>query len=74
MTSFLLADKDKNFKRLIDICAEWSKTNGMSFNADKCKVMVLNGKRKNLRFTLQGSQLEIVNKYKYIASTSFCVI
>ena len=62
----LLADTPSNLQRLIDICAEWSRTNGMSFNTEKCKVMVLNGKRKNLRFTLQGSQLDIVNKYKYL--------
>ena len=62
----LLADNPSNLQRLIDICAELSRTNGMSFNTDKCKVMVLNGKRKNLRFTLHGLQLEIVQKYKYL--------
>ena len=65
----LLADKAKNLQRLIDICAEWSKINGMEFNTDKCKVMILNGKRKNNYFTLHRKLLTIVNKYKYLGIT-----
>ena len=65
----LLADNVKNLQRLIDICAAWSKINGMDFNTDKCKVMILNGKRKKIYFTLHHKILEVVNKYKYLGIT-----
>ena len=54
----MLVDEDKNLQRLFDICAAWSKINGMDFNTDKCKVMILNGKRKNNHFTLHPKRLE----------------
>ena len=38
----LLADSPRNLQALINICQSWSRKNGMSFNTDKCKVMVLN--------------------------------
>ena len=46
----LLSQSAKNLQKLIDICAEWSKANGMKFNISKCKVMFLNGRMKQKNF------------------------
>ena len=38
----------------------------MSFNLDKCNVMVFNQKPDDLHFYLAGKELSIVEKYKYL--------
>ena len=38
----------------------------MSFNYDKCNVMVFNCKTDDLHFYLAGKELSIVEKYKYL--------
>ena len=62
----LIADRAGNLQKLIDICSEWSKLNGMSFNIDKCKVMPLNSRKKQHIFTIDQKILEVVKEYKYL--------
>ena len=62
----LLSQSAKNLQKLIDICAEWSKVNGMKFNISKCKVMVLNGRKKQKTFTMDNIVLDTVKNYKYL--------
>ena len=38
----------------------------MAFNNDKCKVMMLNSPRKDIKFMLGEAILEIITKYKYL--------
>ena len=41
----------------------------MDFNTDKCKFMILNGRRKNIYITLHHKILEVVIIYKYVGIT-----
>ena len=38
----------------------------MSFNNDKCKVLLLNASKKELSFTLLGEEVQIVKTIKYL--------
>ena len=40
----------------------------MAFNVSKCKVMVFNDSSKNATFTLNNTNLEIVDSYKYLGA------
>ena len=62
----LISDSPIKLQKLINICCEWAKENGMEFNTSKCKVMVLNRSSTNLNFTLNDELLEIVKIYKYL--------
>ena len=62
----LIADTPENVQKLLDICSNWAKRNGMSYNTDKCKVMLLNVHDKNCLFSLDKKELEIVKIYKYL--------
>ena len=62
----LLADTPAKLQKLIDISYAWSVRNGMEFNIDKCKVMILNSAKKDLDFRLSGIKLEFVDEYKYL--------
>ena len=57
----ILSQSANDLQKLINICVEWSKANGMNFNADKCRVMILNGRKKNrATFTMDHIVIEIV--------------
>ena len=64
----LLADTPTNLQALIDMCVSWSKENGMKFNAGKkkCIVLPLNTGLKGLAFNLDGVNIEIVSRTKYL--------
>ena len=62
----LIADNPKDLQQLLLICESWATRNRMSFNSDKCNVMVFNSKTDNLHFHLAGHELSIVEKYKYL--------
>ena len=62
----LIADTPENLQKLIDICSKWSSDNGMSFNIAKCKILVLNKSKKGLSFNLGGTEIEKVNKIRYL--------
>ena len=62
----LIADKPEHLQQLLSICESWVKRNRMSFNLDKCNVMVFNQKPDDLHFYLAGKELSIVEKYKYL--------
>ena len=67
----LIADNPRNLQTLLDLCRDWAKENGMAFNTDKCKSMVLNASDKISRFSLDKIDLEIVKIYKYLGVV-FC--
>ena len=62
----LVADRPEKLQALIVICGKWAEKNGMSFNISKCKAMVLNRSKKGLSFSLSGTEIEIVEKIKYL--------
>ena len=53
-------------QKLLDICNDWCTENGMSFNTDKCKIMVLNKTDTGVEFKLGQTRLENVKIYKYL--------
>ena len=65
----LIADDPAKLQALLDICGDWSRENGMSFNTKKCKVLVLNAALKGLSFKLTGRLLELVKETKYLGVT-----
>ena len=62
----LISDTPRKLQRLLDICSSWTRRNQMTFKTSKCKVMILNGTPKNVRFTLDNVPLKIVSTYKYL--------
>ena len=62
----LITDCPKKMQKLLDICCNWCTKNGMTFNIDKCKIMVLNKAVKGVEFKLGKKGLEIVKIYKYL--------
>ena len=62
----LITDCPKKMQKLLNICNSWCSKNGMSFNIDKCKIMVLNKNSKGIEFKLGQTSLEIVKLYKYL--------
>ena len=56
----LIADCPKKLQALLDICYNWCRRNGMAFNNDKCKIMMLNSPRKDIEFKLGKAILEII--------------
>ena len=46
----LIADNPDHLQQLLFICESWAKRNRMSFNSDKCNVMVFNCKSDELHF------------------------
>ena len=64
----LMADTASKLQALIDICVRWSKLNGMKFNAgkNKCMVLPLNTGLKGLQFNLDGENIEVITKTKYL--------
>ena len=50
----LISDDPRKLQKLLDICEAWSIKNRMSFNTDKCKVMILNGPSKDFIFKLNN--------------------
>ena len=62
----LTAESPENLQLLINKCECWVKKNLMTFNTDKCKVMVFNRPSSNLNFSIYGKQLSMVNSYKYL--------
>ena len=62
----LIADCPKKLQALQDICHNWCRRNGMTFNNNKCKLMMLNSPRKDIEFKLGKAILEIITKYKYL--------
>ena len=62
----LVADRPEKLQALIVICGKWAENNGMSFNISKCKAIVLNKSKKGLSFSLSDTEIEIVEKIKYL--------
>ena len=59
----LITGSPKKMQKLLNICYNWCTENGMSFNADKCKIMVLNKTSTGGDFKLGNNCLEIVRTY-----------
>jgi hypothetical protein len=57
----LKGSKTTDVQRLIDICSDWAKTNGMKWGIAKCGTVG----SKHL-FQLQGSSIPTVESYKYL--------
>ena len=47
-SAVLITDNNENMQKLKDMATEWAKRNGMAFNIDKCKAMILNVCDKNI--------------------------
>ena len=62
----LITGCPKKLQKLLDICYKWTIRNGMSFNIDKCKIMVLNKSAKGVEFKLGKKCLKKVKIYKYL--------
>ena len=62
----LISDNPEKLQKLIDICSLWATRNGMGFNTDKCKILTLNTKGKDLIFNLSSDYLEKVEMIKYL--------
>ena len=62
----LIADNPYKLQKLINICEQWAKINEMTFNIDKCNVMVFNLKHYDHRFYLGREPLKFVTSYKYL--------
>ena len=62
----LITDKPWKLQRLLNISSSWATRNSMSFHASKCKVMILNGGSKHVRFTLDETVLCIVSTFRYL--------
>ena len=62
----LVSDNPKKLQKMIDICSLWASRNGMAFNTDKCKILTLNTKGKDLIFNLSSHILEKVEIIKYL--------
>ena len=58
----LITDCPKKLQKLITICANWSIRNGMKFNIDKCKVMILNVQNPKEHFYLLGEEIKFVRE------------
>ena len=65
----LISDDPRKLQELLDICENWFIKNRMSFNTDKCKVMILNGPSTNFIFELNDTKLKTVETYKYLGVT-----
>ena len=59
----LVSDTPDKLQKLIKICEDWANLNKMTFNTDKCKVLIFNksSRLSNIKFTLYGRPLEIVS-------------
>ena len=53
----LISDVPGNLQQLINICDNWAHKNKMSFNLDKCNVMVFNVNSLGLRFHIWNETL-----------------
>ena len=62
----LISDVPGNLQKLINICDNWAHKNQMSFNLDKCNVMVFNVNSLGLRFHIRNETLKVVSLYKYL--------
>ena len=65
----LLASSESELQCMLDKVDEWCKNWRVSINIDKTKVMHFHQKRCKITdhiFTIGGSSLELVNKYKYL--------
>ena len=64
----LITECPKKMQKLLNICFNWCTKNGMSFNIDKCKIMVLNktSTGTGIEFKIGQNCLEIVKIYKYL--------
>ena len=61
----LIVNSPKTLQKLIDICGNWTRSNGMNFNVSKCKVMTLNVRKPPTSFHLLGEEIDFVNEYCY---------
>ena len=62
----LMADNPKNLQLLINICESWGKRNLMVFNISKCKIMVFNSPPVISKFSINNTEISVVNNYKYL--------
>ena len=65
----LVTDCPSKAQKLLNLCQSWASFNRMAFNSSKCKVMVLNGTRKDINFEISSHELQIIDNYKYLAVT-----
>ena len=65
----LITDCPIKAQKLLDICENWTCANKMAFNTSKCKVLVLNGPYGDITLKLNGENLQVVRKKKYLGVT-----
>ena len=58
----------KNIQEAANIMVEWATSNGLKFNASKCKVMLFSRKHKPKKWPIfiNGEEVEYVSEYKYL--------
>ena len=62
----LISDDPSKLQQLISLCDNWARKNQMSFNLDKCNVMVFNRSPHGLKFYIRSQLIKIVTLYKYL--------
>ena len=62
----LISDNPENLQKSIDMCSLWATKNCMAFNKDKCKILTLNTKGKDMIFSLSSNILDKVETFKYL--------
>lgn len=66
----LLSPSVSGLRKLINICEEYAKENGLRYNAKKSEILIFRGKNKPLNFNpnihLCGTPLKQVSEFKYL--------
>ena len=62
----LAAETPENLQLLINKCECSAKKNVMEFKISKCKAMVFNRPKSNLKFSIYNEEISVVNSYKYL--------
>ena len=67
----LLAPSRSALQKMIDLCSEFCRKFCLSFNVKKSKVMVFGKSSKDslMPLTLNGSNMDYVNEWKYLGTT-----
>ena len=62
----ILAYSSIELQNTLNIYNKYCKENSLNINEDKTKIMIFGKKEKNLIFVLNGQNIEIVSKFKYL--------
>ena len=65
----IIADNAESLQNSLDKFSEYCKTWKLDINISKTKVMIFGSTKKNFSFRVNGSEIEIVDSYKYLGTT-----